>query len=91
MATSSRLFIGNLNYKTKAEIIGHLFETIGGVDSLDISCKNGRSLEYGFIEMADVESAERAHYINDCRSGIEKILLDIIELIVEHGIQKYDP
>jgi hypothetical protein len=31
MATSSRLFIGNVNYKTNAETIGHLFETIGGV------------------------------------------------------------
>ncbi|KAA6363965.1 MAG: hypothetical protein EZS28_040508 [Streblomastix strix] len=62
MTTSSRLFIGNLNYKTKAETIGHLFETIGGVISVDISWKNGRSLGYGFIEMADVESAERAQY-----------------------------
>ncbi|KAA6373593.1 MAG: hypothetical protein EZS28_030880, partial [Streblomastix strix] len=60
MATSSRLFIGNVNYETNAETIGHLFETIGGVDYVKISCKNGRSLGYGFIEMADVESAERA-------------------------------
>ncbi|KAA6382711.1 MAG: hypothetical protein EZS28_021762 [Streblomastix strix] len=60
MATSSRLFIGNLNYKTNAETIGHLFETIGAVDNVKITSKNGKSLGYGFIEMADVESAERA-------------------------------
>ncbi|KAA6319038.1 MAG: hypothetical protein EZS28_054865 [Streblomastix strix] len=62
MATSSRLFIGNLNYKTNAETIGHLFETIGAVISVKITSKNGKSLEYGFIEMADVETAERAQF-----------------------------
>ncbi|KAA6397521.1 MAG: hypothetical protein EZS28_006950 [Streblomastix strix] len=59
MVTSSRLFIGNLNYETNVETIGHLFETIGEVDYVKISFKNGRSLGYGFIEMADVESAEK--------------------------------
>ncbi|KAA6363950.1 MAG: hypothetical protein EZS28_040523, partial [Streblomastix strix] len=62
MATSSRLFIGNVNYKTNAETIGHLFETIGEVDNVKITSKNGRSLGYGFIEMADVESAQRAEF-----------------------------
>ncbi|KAA6386588.1 MAG: hypothetical protein EZS28_017885 [Streblomastix strix] len=30
------------------------------------------------------------NYINNCRTGIEKILLDIIELIAENGVYEYD-
>ncbi|KAA6399889.1 MAG: hypothetical protein EZS28_004588 [Streblomastix strix] len=60
MAISNRLFVGNLNFETTAETIGHLFETVGAVDNVKILSKNGKSLGYGFIEMADVEQAQRA-------------------------------
>ncbi|KAA6379814.1 MAG: hypothetical protein EZS28_024660 [Streblomastix strix] len=60
MAISNRLFVGNLNFETTAETIGHLFETIGAVISVKITSKNGKSLGYGFIEISDVESAQRA-------------------------------
>ncbi|KAA6397529.1 MAG: hypothetical protein EZS28_006940, partial [Streblomastix strix] len=60
MATSSKLYVGNLNFDTTAEAIVHLFETIGAVKSVKILSKDGKSLGYGFIEMADVDSAQRA-------------------------------
>ncbi|KAA6390993.1 MAG: hypothetical protein EZS28_013480 [Streblomastix strix] len=82
MATSSRLFIGNLNYKTNAETIGHLFETIGGVDNVKTSSKNGKSLGYGFIEMADVEQAQKAQF------QLNRYILDGRQIRVEFAKER---
>ncbi|KAA6394772.1 MAG: hypothetical protein EZS28_009701 [Streblomastix strix] len=60
MTTPAKLFIGDLNFKTTEETIRNLFETVGTVNNVKIPKKNGKQLEYGFIEMADVESAKRA-------------------------------
>ncbi len=59
---NSRLFIGNLSYKTSEAQLEELFRTIGEVVSVRIITDKftNRSKGFGFVEMATPELAAKA-------------------------------
>lgn len=59
---STRLFVGNLNRQTSADVLGHLFETIGLVKSAEIvtNGEGGTSRGFGFVTMETEELAQQA-------------------------------
>jgi hypothetical protein len=57
-ATTKRLYVGNLNFQTKAEQLAQHFGAYGSVQDVVIPLDNmGRSRGYAFVEM-DLEGAE---------------------------------
>jgi RNA recognition motif-containing protein len=56
----SILFVGNLAFKTTAETLGHFFESVGEVIDVSIAAPENYSLGYGFVEMEDEETAQKA-------------------------------
>ncbi len=52
----SKLYVGNLNYKTTEETLKDLFAQYGEVTSVNILQGRG----FGFVEMASPESAQEA-------------------------------
>ena len=59
---SVKLYVGNLNYDTTEADLGRLFESYGEVVSVNIITDrfSGRSKGFGFVEMAEKNSADRA-------------------------------
>uniref|UniRef100_A0A383W8Z6 RRM domain-containing protein n=1 Tax=Tetradesmus obliquus TaxID=3088 RepID=A0A383W8Z6_TETOB len=58
--TTKRLYVGNLNFQTKAEQLAQHFGAYGSVQDVVIPLDNmGRSRGYAFVEM-DTEGAESA-------------------------------
>ena len=57
-----RLYIGNLDYQTTSEDLNQLFAGAGQVVSAQVISDRatGRSRGFGFVEMADDESAQKA-------------------------------
>ena len=57
-----KIFIGSLPYKVEEADLKELFEAYGEVSSAKIIMdrETGRSKGYGFIEMEDAESAQKA-------------------------------
>ncbi len=57
-----RIFVGNLSFGTTEDSVRSLFETHGPVDGVSIVTDRdtGRSRGFGFVEMTDAASAERA-------------------------------
>ncbi len=53
---SARLYVGNLNYDTSEETLRKVFSQYGEVVSVNIIGRKG----FGFVEMADSDSAEKA-------------------------------
>jgi len=77
----SKLYVGNLNYRTTEEKLKDLFSQYGEVSSVNILQGRG----FGFVEMANAESAEDAKtklngtefdgrriIVNDARPRAEK-------------------
>ncbi|KAF6262110.1 hypothetical protein COO60DRAFT_1498301 [Scenedesmus sp. NREL 46B-D3] len=59
-ASTKRLYVGNLNFQTKAEQLAQHFGAFGSVQDVVIPLDNmGRSRGYAFVEM-DMEGAESA-------------------------------
>jgi RNA recognition motif-containing protein len=60
--TSGRLYVGNLPYKTTDEELKELFNQAGEVISAEVvrHRRNNRSKGYAFVEMANVEIAQKA-------------------------------
>ncbi|KAK2952480.1 putative Single-stranded TG1-3 DNA-binding protein [Blattamonas nauphoetae] len=56
----SRLYVGNLSFKTTARDLGQLFETVGPVSNVDIKSRYERSLGFGFVDMSTEADAQRA-------------------------------
>ncbi|MCJ7564688.1 MAG: RNA-binding protein [Candidatus Aminicenantes bacterium] len=54
--SSTKLYVGNLNYKTTDEKLKELFSPYGEVTSVNILQGRG----FGFVEMATPESAQEA-------------------------------
>jgi RNA recognition motif-containing protein len=52
----SKLYVGNLNYRTTEEKLKDLFSQYGEVSSVNILQGRG----FGFVEMTSAESAEKA-------------------------------
>jgi len=56
----TKVFVGNLSFKTKAEELASEFTVAGRVVSANIITRGPRSLGYGFVEMETEEEAQRA-------------------------------
>ena len=59
---ANKLYVGNLNYRTEQESLRSLFTQFGEVVSATILTDRdtGRSRGFGFVEMADQDSANAA-------------------------------
>lgn len=59
---ANKLYVGNLNYQTEQENLRSLFTQFGEVVSATILTDRdtGRSRGFGFVEMADEDSASAA-------------------------------
>lgn len=57
-----RIYVGNLSFGTQEDALRALFEPYGDVESVNIITdrQTGRSKGFGFIEMADPQSARDA-------------------------------
>lgn len=75
MATT-KLFVGNLNFRTTQEALRELFSPCGVVKSVEISNARGPR-GFGFVEMETVEAAQKA------LTDLNKRLVDERELNVE--------
>jgi len=56
----TKVFVGNLSFKTREADVAKEFENAGEVTSVNIITRGPRSLGYGFVEMKTVEAAEKA-------------------------------
>lgn len=56
----TKVFVGNLSFKTKREDLAAEFGAAGKVVDANIITRGPRSLGYGFVEMEDEESAQKA-------------------------------
>ena len=59
---ATKLYIGNLPFKTKEEDLQTLFQQAGAVESVNIIRDkfSGQSRGFGFVEMTSAEDAEKA-------------------------------
>ena len=59
---STRLYVGNLNFRTTGEELRQLFSQFGEVESASVveDRETGRSRGFGFVEMATQEGATAA-------------------------------
>lgn len=67
---SANLYVGNLTFDTTSSDLEKLFEEHGPVSSAQVIVDrdSGRSRGFGFVEMADSESAQSAITALDGRS-----------------------
>jgi RNA recognition motif-containing protein len=56
----TKVFVGNLSFKTKADELAAEFSNAGKVVSANIITRGVRSLGYGFVEMENEEAAHKA-------------------------------
>lgn len=59
---STKLYVGNLNFRTDDDKLRELFSQYGEVLSVNVVTdrESGRSRGFGFVEMSDKESAQEA-------------------------------
>eukprot|EP00727_Mastigamoeba_balamuthi_P007902 m51a1_g3732 putative rna-binding region rnp-1 domain-containing protein (346) ;mRNA; f:29425-30653 len=57
---STKVFVGNLSFKTREPDLAKAFEVVGPVKGTNIIARGPRSLGYGFVEFEKPEDAERA-------------------------------
>lgn len=59
---TSSIYVGNLPWRTTSEDLRALFEPYGTVENTRIVTdrETGRSRGFGFVDMADAESAQKA-------------------------------
>lgn len=57
-----KIYVGNLPFTTTSDLLSDVFSPFGTVDSSKIIFDKGtgRSKGYGFVEMNDIEAADRA-------------------------------
>lgn len=60
--TTTKLYVGNLPYETTESDLQALFEATGQVSTINIvrDRTTGQARGFAFVEMSDVESAQRA-------------------------------
>jgi len=78
------IFVAKLNFKTKREDLEKAFAAYGQVTSVKIvrDRDTGRSKGYGFVEMPNVDEANRAI------EGLNNSQLDEREIVVKPGNPK---
>lgn len=59
---AKKIYVGNLSYQTTEADLSGMFEQVGSVESVQIITDRdtGRSKGFGFVQMTDDESAEKA-------------------------------
>eukprot|EP01102_Stenamoeba_stenopodia_P021661 TRINITY_DN87_c0_g3_i1.p2 TRINITY_DN87_c0_g3~~TRINITY_DN87_c0_g3_i1.p2 ORF type:complete len:143 (-),score=52.40 TRINITY_DN87_c0_g3_i1:74-502(-) len=57
---STKVFVGNLSFKTKENELAAEFSSAGKVVSANIITRGPRSLGYGFVELENEETATKA-------------------------------
>jgi RNA recognition motif-containing protein len=59
---NTKLYVGNLPYETTESDLQTLFEAAGGVSTINIvrDRATGQARGFAFVEMSDVEGAQRA-------------------------------
>jgi len=65
---STKVFVGNLSFKTKANELASEFTAAGKVVSANIITRGPRSLGYGFVELESADEAAKAVSILNKRS-----------------------
>lgn len=60
MSTTTKVFVGNLSFKTKENELAAEFSSAGKVVSANIITRGPRSLGYGFVELENDEAAQKA-------------------------------
>lgn len=73
----TKVFVGNLSFKTQERDLAKEFEIAGKVASANIITRGSRSLGYGFVEMESEEEARKAVEL------LNKKLIDEREINVE--------
>jgi len=66
--TRTKVFVGNLSFKTKREELAAEFQAAGRVVEANIITRGTRSLGYGFVEMESEEDAQKAINIMNKKS-----------------------
>jgi len=56
----TKVFVGNLSFKTRDADLARAFEVVGKVTSANIITRGPRSLGYGFVELSSEEEANKA-------------------------------
>jgi len=59
-AVPTKVFVGNLSFKTRDADLAHAFEAVGKVTSANIITRGPRSLGYGFVELSSEDEAKKA-------------------------------
>lgn len=59
---AKKIYVGNLSYQTTEADLSSMFEQVGSVESVQIITDRdtGRSKGFGFVQMTDDESTEKA-------------------------------
>jgi len=57
---TTKVFVGNLSFKTTADELKAAFETVGKVANANIITRGSRSLGYGFVDFNSEEDANKA-------------------------------
>lgn len=73
----TKVFVGNLSFKTQNSDLAKQFEVAGKVASANVILRGSRSLGYGFVEMESEEEARKAVEL------LNKKLIDEREINVE--------
>ncbi len=77
---TTQLYVGNVNYRMTEDGLKQMFSEFGEVTSAKIVTdrETGRSKGFGFVEMADEDSAERAiRSLNDQELDGRRIKVNI--------------
>ncbi len=77
---TTQLYVGNVNYRMTEDGLKQMFSEFGEVTSAKIVTdrETGRSKGFGFVEMADEDSAERAiQSLNDQELDGRRIKVNI--------------
>lgn len=75
--TKTKVFVGNLSFKTTEADLRKEFEVAGKVESANVITRGARSLGYGFVEMGSLEEANKSVEL------LHKKLVDQREINVE--------
>lgn len=60
MSSNSKVFVGNLSYKTSKQDLASQFSSVGGVVNANIISRGNRSMGYGFVEFENDQVAQKA-------------------------------